>query len=69
MARPKLKVESVRDKAGRVKLPRRFRWSLVVNGNVVATDHGQGYNKRHRAREMGERVASGDYADYVLEDD
>lgn len=40
----------------------KFGWRLVANGHVVATDAGQGYNKRHRAREMGERVVNGDYA-------
>lgn len=47
----------------------RFGWRLWANGHVVATDHGQGYERRHRAREMGERVASGDYSDYVLIED
>lgn len=68
MKRPKLKVEPIRDKHGVPVRPLRYRWQLSLNGRVVATDHGQGYNKRHRAREMGERVASGDFSDYVLED-
>lgn len=46
-----------------------WSWQLIANGNVIATDHGQGYAKRHRAREMGERVASGDFSDYDLIED
>lgn len=61
MARPKLQVVEVK-----IRGERRFHWRLVANGNVVAGDQGQGYNKRHRAREMGERVASGGYGDYAL---
>lgn len=68
MRAPLLQVVKVRDAKGRVKRPVRFRWRLVVNGQVVAGDQGQGYNKRHRAREMGERVLSGYYANYLLDE-
>lgn len=61
MARPRLVIDKVMQD-GEV----RFKWRLIANGNVIAGDEGQGYNRRHRAREMGERVASGDYGDYVL---
>lgn len=62
-AAPKVKILPVT-----VKGQRRFRWQLVANGNVIATDHGQGYNKRHRAREMALRVVRGDYADATVEE-
>ncbi len=64
MARPRLVVDEVVQDG-----ERRFKWRLIANGHVIAGDQGQGYNKRHRAREMGERVASGDYSDYELVED
>lgn len=70
MSRPRLHIEHVRDEdTGEPVVPHRFRWVLIANGNVIATDGSQGYARRHRAREMGERVASGDYSDYVLVED
>lgn len=65
----RLQVVKVRDAKGRIKRPVRFHWRVIVNGNVVAGDQGQGYSRRHRAREMGERTLRGDFADYVLEEE
>lgn len=65
---PRLAVVPFRPKGGAAKGKLRYRWLLVVNGQAVAGDQGQGYDRRHRAREMGEAVCSGRYADYVLDD-
>lgn len=69
MAQPKLQIVKVRDRRGRVKRPVRWHWRAIVNGQVTAGDQGQGYSRKHRAREMGERHLSGDYANYVLEEE
>lgn len=41
----------------------KWSWRLWSAGKIVATDHGQGYEKKGRAREMCEAVISGAYAD------
>lgn len=41
----------------------KFGWRLVVNGRVIATDHGQGYERRGRALEMAQAVVGGAYVD------
>lgn len=66
--KPKLRVVPFRPKSGPAAGQLRYRWLLVVNGQAVAGDQSQGYSRRHRAREMGEAVCRGDYADFALED-
>lgn len=39
----------------------RWAWRLVSNGNIIATDGGQGYENRDDAAEMYEKVVSGVY--------
>jgi uncharacterized protein YegP (UPF0339 family) len=38
-----------------------WAWRLVVNGNIVSTDGGQGYENENDAREMANRVIGGYY--------
>lgn len=52
----------------------KFDWHLKVNGRVVATSGTQGYERKHRAMQMGRRVCSGSYefdesAEPVFSDD
>ncbi|WP_148616551.1 DUF1508 domain-containing protein [Nocardioides rubriscoriae] len=46
-----------------VRTDGRWAWRLVVNGNIVATDGGQGYEDEETCRTMADRVVSGFYAD------
>lgn len=69
MNKPRLQIVKVRDQRGRVVQPVRWRWRAVINGHVTAGDMGQGYARRHRAREMGERHLRGEFANYVLEEE
>ncbi len=39
----------------------RWSWQLIVNGNVVATDGGQGYADEAEARTIANRVVGGEY--------
>lgn len=39
----------------------KWAWSLEVNGRIVATDGGQGYETQHAAREMADRIISGEF--------
>lgn len=41
----------------------KWAWRLTVNGKVVATDGGQGYENKSDARTMADRVVEGYYAD------
>lgn len=41
----------------------KWAWNLKVNGRVVATDGSQGYENESDARDMAERVISGEFAD------
>ena len=41
----------------------KWAWQLVVDGNVVATDGGQGYDSEASARDMASRVLGGEFAD------
>lgn len=42
----------------------RWGWRLVAtNGNIIATDGGQGYENESEARRMRNAVVGGDYAD------
>lgn len=66
--KPKVRVVPFRPTKGPEKGKLRYRWLLVVNGQPIAGDQSQGYDRRHRAREMGEAVVSGAYADYELDD-
>ena len=40
----------------------KWAWRLRVNGEIVATDGGQGYENREDCRRMGVRVINGHYA-------
>lgn len=41
----------------------RFAWRLIApNGEIVATDGGQGYENRRDAERTGDAVARGHYA-------
>lgn len=40
----------------------KWAWRLVVNGNIVATDGGQGYENVEDARSMADRIISGEFA-------
>lgn len=45
----------------------RWAWRLVAdNGNVIATDGGQGYENRLDCLEMFNQVVSGDYSGNVI---
>jgi uncharacterized protein YegP (UPF0339 family) len=41
----------------------KWAWNLKVNGDIVATDGGQGYENEEDAREMANSVIGGDYSD------
>lgn len=41
----------------------KWAWNLVVNGRIIATDGGQGYENESEARRMADRVVEGHYAD------
>ncbi|MDF2578450.1 MAG: hypothetical protein K0S49_29 [Microbacterium sp.] len=41
---------------------RKWAWRLrAANGRVIATDAGQGYEKRSDCKHMGEAIVRGDY--------
>ena len=43
---------------------RKWAWRLVAaNGQVIATDGSQGYEKKADAFEMGRAIVTGDYSD------
>lgn len=41
----------------------KWAWRLIVNGNVVATDGGQGYENENDARSMADRIIGGEFKD------
>jgi uncharacterized protein YegP (UPF0339 family) len=41
----------------------KWAWHLEVNGRVVATDGGQGYENKEDARSMADRIIGGEFAD------
>jgi uncharacterized protein YegP (UPF0339 family) len=41
----------------------KWAWNLTVNGNIVATDGGQGYENEDDARTMADKVIGGTYSD------
>lgn len=41
---------------------KKWAWRLVVGGDIVATDGGQGYENEGDARTMADRVIGGYYA-------
>jgi len=41
----------------------KWAWNLTVNGNIIATDGGQGYENESDARAVADRVISGYYSD------
>ncbi len=41
----------------------KWAWHLTVNGNVVATDGGQCNENESDARDMADRIISGEFAD------
>jgi uncharacterized protein YegP (UPF0339 family) len=42
---------------------KKWAWRLVSNGNIIATDGGQGYENESDARTMADRIVSGHYKD------
>ncbi len=47
-----------------VRADKRWAWRLTAdNGQVIATDGGQGYEDEAEARRMADRVVGGQYAD------
>lgn len=41
----------------------KWGWRLEVNGRIVATDGGQGYENEDDARNMADRIIGGEFAD------
>jgi uncharacterized protein YegP (UPF0339 family) len=41
----------------------KWAWRLVVNGRIVAVDGSQGYENKADAREMVDRIISGQFKD------
>ena len=41
----------------------KWAWNLTANGNIIATDGGQGYENESDARIVADRVISGYYSD------
>ncbi|WP_418058465.1 DUF1508 domain-containing protein [Pimelobacter simplex] len=41
----------------------KWAWNLKVNGRIVATDGGQGYENEADCRRMADRVTGGEFAD------
>ncbi|WP_193614311.1 DUF1508 domain-containing protein [Nocardioides lijunqiniae] len=41
----------------------KWAWNLKVNGRIVATDGGQGYENQSDARGMADRIISGEFAE------
>lgn len=42
----------------------RWGWDLVAdNGRIIATDGGQGYENEDDARDMADRIISGEFKD------
>jgi len=39
----------------------KWAWHLSVNGRIVATDGGQGYENEADARDMADRVIGGEF--------
>lgn len=42
---------------------RKWAWNLKSNGNIIATDGGQGYENESDARTMADKVVGGQYSD------
>lgn len=40
----------------------KWAWRLEANGRIVATDGGQGYENENDARNMADRIISGEFA-------
>jgi uncharacterized protein YegP (UPF0339 family) len=51
----------------------KWAWRLVSdNGNIIATDGGQGYENKSDCREMADSIIAGDYKDAekrIIDDD
>ncbi|MCX6398302.1 MAG: DUF1508 domain-containing protein [Propionibacteriales bacterium] len=41
----------------------KWAWNLKVNGRIVATDGGQGYENQADAKGMADRIISGEFSD------
>lgn len=41
----------------------KWAWNLKVNGRIVATDGSQGYENEADARDMADRIVSGEFSD------
>jgi uncharacterized protein YegP (UPF0339 family) len=41
----------------------KWAWRLTVNGRIVATDGGQGYENEDDCRSMADRIISGEFKD------
>lgn len=57
----------LKDHSDRLKIYEReggtWGWRLVVNQNIVATDHNQGYENVGEAQSMAERILGGEFGD------
>lgn len=40
---------------------KKWAWRLTVNGRIVATDGGQGYENKADARNMADRIIGGEF--------
>lgn len=40
----------------------KWAWNLKVNGQIVATNGGQGYENQADARSMADRIVKGEFA-------
>ena len=40
----------------------KWAWRLVVNGSIVATDGSQGYENKGDARDMADRIITGEFS-------
>lgn len=41
----------------------KWAWRLVSGSNIIATDGGQGYENESDARDMADRIISGEFKD------
>lgn len=41
----------------------KWAWNLSVNGQIIATDGGQGYENESDCRAMADKVVGGHYSD------
>jgi len=44
----------------------KWAWRLILNHNIVATDHSQGYENLSDAQTMAERIVRGEFKDVPI---